>query len=138
MATKETNGKHEVKTSPLGVKNGLAEGVEAVDVDTKISKGSPSVTSKVAIDWSGVKAEDLFEMARRTLVINWQRVQRDAGKIPATDTLKVTDFMAGKGRPERVLTPEKILAQAEKMDPKQAEALLDALKKSLAAGKKSK
>lgn len=139
MATQaQQNGnKSPVKDTKLGITAGVAHGVQVVNVDTKLAKGSPSVTTELQMDWDGVKAEDLFELARRSVIINYQRVQRDAGKIPAKDSMKVAEFMAGKGRPDRVVTPEKILATAEKMDEKAQLALIKQLQDSLKSkGKK--
>ncbi len=104
-------------------------------VDTKLSKTGAAHETDLTLDWAGVTPEQLKEWAGRTVVISWQRVAREAGKIPPKDTVKVADFMAGKGRPDKIVTPEKILASVEKMTP---EAAADLLKRLTAASKAPK
>lgn len=96
-------------------------------IETRLAKGSPAVKTDLTLDWTGVSPAQLQELAERSLVISVQRVYRDAGKIPAKDSIKVADFLQGKGRPEKVITPEKILATAEKMSEEDKKKLLAVL-----------
>lgn len=96
-------------------------------VETRLAKGASPVETDLTLDWTGVTPEKMKELAERSVVISVQRVYRDAGKIPATDKIIVKDFMEGKGRPERQLTPEKVLANVEKMTPEQRAELLKKL-----------
>lgn len=101
-------------------------------ISTRLTKGGAEHKTEITLDWTGVTQEQLKEWAGRTVIISWQRVARDAGKVPAKDNVKVKEFMEGKGRPEKAVTPEKILAAAEKMDPKAAADLLARLKEQVA------
>lgn len=98
-----------------------------ISIETRLAAGSPKITTELTLDWSGVTKEQERELAERSLVISLQRVYRDAGKIPAKDSVKVVDFLAGKGRPEKVVTPEKVLAQIPTMKPEDRQRLLAAL-----------
>jgi hypothetical protein len=107
------------------------------EVDTKMTRTGSATRTELDLDWTGVTDEQCREWAARTVIINVQRVFRDSGTIPPKAHFLVTDFMSGKGRPARVMTPEKILAQAPKIaeDPKVAEALIKQLQESLKANK---
>lgn len=98
-------------------------------IETRLATGSPKVETELTLDWTGVTPEEMKEWASRTVVISWQRVSRDAGKIPTKDHVKVHDFMAGKGRPEKVVTPEKFLAEADKLSPQKIAETMAALEK---------
>lgn len=100
-------------------------------VSTRLVKGGAEHKTDLTLDWDGVSQADLLEYAGRTVVISFQRVERESGKIRPKVALKVKEFMDGKGRPEKVITPEKVLAAAEKMDPKAVEALIASLKKQV-------
>lgn len=102
-------------------------------VSTRMVKGGAEHKTDLTLDWTGVTQDQLKEWAGRTVIISAQRVWREAGKVPAREVLKVKDFMEGKGRPEKVVTPEKVLKAAETMDPKAVEELVASLKKQLAA-----
>lgn len=101
-------------------------------VSTRLVKGGPEHKTELTLDFTGVTSDQLKEWATKTVIISWQRVQRDAGKIPAKEHVKVKEFMEGKGRPEKQVTPEKILGAVEKMDPKAAADLLARLKEQVA------
>lgn len=104
-------------------------------VSTRLVKGGPEHKTELTLDFAGVTQDQLKEWATKTVIISWQRVQRDAGKIPAKEHVKVKEFMEGKGRPEKVITPEKILSATEKMDPKAAAELLARLTAQVAKSK---
>lgn len=95
-------------------------------IETRMSAKSPKIETDVTLDFTGVSPEKMREWATRTVVISCQRVWRDAGHIPPKAAIKVAEFMDGKGRPERLVTPEKVLAAAEKMSP---EAVADLIKR---------
>lgn len=101
-------------------------------VSTRLVQGGPEHKTEITLDWTGVTQEQLKEWAGRTVIISWQRVARDAGKIPPKEHVKVKEFMEGKGRPEKQVTPEKILGAVEKMDPKAAVDLLARLQAQVA------
>lgn len=96
-------------------------------IQTRLAKGSAQVETDLTIDWSGITPEKMQELAERSLVISVQRVYRDAGKIPTKDTIKALDFLNGKGRPEKQITPEKLMASVDKLTPEQKAELLKAL-----------
>jgi hypothetical protein len=104
-------------------------------IQTRLTEKSPKVETDLSVDWSGTTDAELKEWALRTVVISYQRVVRDAGKIPTKDHIKVHDFMAGKGRPERQVTPEKFLAQADSLTPEKIAETMAALEKIAAAKK---
>lgn len=105
-------------------------------VSTKLAKGEATVNSEVTMDFSGVPAEKILEWASRTVAIDWQRVQRDAGAIPTKDKIMVGDFMQGKGRPARApATPASVAAKVK--DTKEAEALIAALQATIKANKQA-
>ena len=93
-------------------------------IDTRLAKGSAVVQTEVTLDWSGVPQATIQELAERSVIISLQRVYRESGKIPAKDTVKVADFLSGKGRPDKVITPEKILATASTMSEEDKKKLL--------------
>ncbi len=107
-------------------------------IDTKLSKTGAAHETDLQLDWTGVTPAQERELAARSVAISWQRVERDSGKI-RTGVVKVlvSDFLAGKGRPDKIVTPEKILASVEKMTPEAAAELLKKLTAASKAPKKS-
>lgn len=98
-----------------------------MNVDTKLTKDSKAVTTDLTLDWSGVSDAEKLELATRTAVISWQRIMRDAGKIPdGKVTAKVRDLLDGK-RPPKVVTPERIMGDFDKLTPEQRDEVLRTL-----------
>jgi hypothetical protein len=98
--------------------------------------------SEVTLDFTGMSAAEVEELASRPVIIEWQRVQRaaiDENKpVPPKATIKVKEFMAethstGGGK----LTAQRVIANADKIaeDPKAAAALIAALQKAVKANK---
>ena len=98
------------------------------EVETRLSKGGKAHGTKLVLDWSNVTEEELQEMAARSAIINWQRIARDAGKVPGQETAKVRDMLDGK-RPPRVISVERLAADAGKMKPEEVAELVKALNK---------
>lgn len=93
-------------------------------VSTAKREGAKPVETKLSFDWTGVSEDDMKKLARRALVINWQRMVRSGdGDIPPTDTIVVADAINGTGRRARVLTPDRVL-EAVKDDPAKLQAMI--------------
>lgn len=99
------------------------------EVDTRLTKGGKSYTTKLTLDWAGVSEDEMQELASRSVIINAQRIYRDAGKVPTGEhTEKVRDLLDGK-RPPRVISVERLAADAGKMKPEEVAELVKALNK---------
>ena len=99
------------------------------EVETRLTKGGKSYATKLTLDWAGVSEDEMQEMAARSVIINAQRIYRDAGKVPTGEhTEKVRDLLDGK-RPPRVISVERLAADAGKMKPEEVAELVKALNK---------
>ena len=99
------------------------------DVDTRLVKNGKVFSTNLTLDWSGVSEDEMQEMAARSIIISAQRIFRDAGKVPTgKHTEKVRDLLDGK-RPPRVISVERLAADAGKMKPEEIAALVKELGK---------
>ena len=99
------------------------------DVDTRLVKNGKIFTTNLTLDWAGVSEDEMQEMAARSVIISAQRIYRDAGKVPTgKHTEKVRDLLDGK-RPPRVISVERLAADAGKMKPEEIAALVKELGK---------
>lgn len=113
-------------------------------VETKNGREGKGHETRLTWDFSKMSRETLEDLASRTLTINWQRETRakmeNGEKVPGEVTLDAEKWNNETHRgPGAKLTPEKVLANAEKLaaaDPKATEALIKKLQESLRAGKK--
>jgi len=82
-------------------------------VKTKLNKDSVAIETELDIIWDGVTETQLRELATRSVVIQWQSIQRIAGAIPKTDELKVAELLVKKVRAKKVQSPADIIALAK-------------------------
>lgn len=99
------------------------------EIETRLTKNGKAHATKLTLDWAGVSEDEMQEMAARSVIINAQRIYRDAGKVPTGEhTEKVRDLLDGK-RPPRVISVERLAADAGKMKPEEVAELVKALNK---------
>ena len=67
---------------------------------TRLSKDTEPVSTVAEINWDGVTQEQIVELASRSVIIDQQKMYRDAGHVPAEDTIAVADILAGKRAPK--------------------------------------
>jgi len=96
-------------------------------IETRLVAKGTVYPTELTLDWAGVTPAQLQELAARSVVIGWQRVERDSGKIRPKDHVKVAEWLTGKGRPDKMVSPEKVLASVETMTPEAAASLLKLL-----------
>lgn len=99
-----------------------------VKVLTKLNKDqAQGIETQLTIDWDA-SAEQMQELAKRSIVIQYQSLCRAAGKVPTTDTIKVSELFIKRARVSKTQTPEDIVAAA-RANPEllaQIKALLEA------------
>lgn len=76
-------------------------------VSTKLTKDSPKVETELTVTFDGTP-EQMQTLATRAIVIAWQAIVRDAKKIPATDTIKVSEIFSKVRRTKVPATPQSI------------------------------
>lgn len=85
-------------------------------IATRMTKTSPKVETALTLDYTGVSRDDLIKLATPTVVIDKQALYRN-GSIPASETVKVTEFLARpRGEGGFKPTPENMAARINKMD----------------------
>lgn len=110
--------------------------VETFSVHTAKREGQKAVETRLTFDWTGVSEDELRKLARRALVINWQRMVRTGDEpIPPEDNVMVSDLIAGTGRKARTISPARVLEMV-KDDPAKAEALAKQLLDQAKAARK--
>lgn len=96
-------------------------------VTTKLNKAEVKGTdTELTIEFDCTE-EQLQQLARKTLVIAWQAIQRDAGKVPAVDTYKASDFFNKVRKPKAALTVDDLVKRAA-LDPEFAAEAIARLK----------
>lgn len=101
--------------------------IRTVSCKTKLDKGAQAQGTVISFDYEGVTIEDLYGGWEDGAVIKLQAKFRRDEVVPAKITVKVKDM--AKGRAAVVITPEMVLAQAQKMTPEERQALIAQLSK---------
>lgn len=100
--------------------NGDIQMQTQVDCSTKVE--GVSHKTHLTINWEGVTARELQEIAEGRIVIRFQDEHRRKGTVPGdSETLDAKDFRVGTRRKVEALTPEQALA---KLSPEQIQELL--------------
>ena len=80
-----------------------------VQLKTKVSKNDPEgKPTALTIEWD-ITPEQERALAQRSVVIQYQGILRATGKIPASETLKVSSLLVRAPRAVKTLTPAEIL-----------------------------
>ena len=91
---------------------------------TKLNKDAVSAIETVAtLDFSGVKPEEMVDLACRPVIILQQAIYRESGKIPETDTVDVRKLL-DTPRGGFKVTPESTAARINKMPVEEYRATL--------------
>lgn len=95
-------------------------------VTTKLNKDQAKGTeTALTIEWD-VDDAKVRELAQKSVVIQYQALVRAAGKVPTTDTVKVSELYAKRPRSAKAMTPDAIVAAA-KSNPELLKALKELL-----------
>lgn len=73
-------------------------------IATKVSKNEKeSHKTELTIQWD-IDQAAVVALAQKSVVIMQQAIYRESGKIPATDTIKVSELMVKRPRTAKVVT----------------------------------
>ena len=75
------------------------------------------------IDFANVTDNEVRELAKRTVVIDQQKIYRDVGKVPTTDNISVRDQLDGKRAPKDPMIAAMVAIQ--KLSPELRAMLLE-------------
>ena len=82
-------------------------------VKTKLSKNeTEGRTTQLTIEFDGTP-EQMQELAKRSIVIQWQSIVRASGIIPEMDTIKVSELFLKVPRVKKQPTVTDVLALAK-------------------------
>ena len=64
-----------------------------IKFNTRIKKGGDKHITNAVINWDNVSDDVMKKLATKSIIIMAQSAYRDIGKVPATDTINVSNMM---------------------------------------------